>query len=139
MVYMLFLFLCIFLLSPRVSTLTLSRPHVRSFHALFNIGSASAGARVSRSASRSLMPLLFQETAKSGKDKAKNGKDVDVVDEVRLYCRLAATPYRFRPRDSCHRRLTVAASYACCTHALCFCAIIQRNARTPLNGICVLL
>jgi hypothetical protein len=63
---------------------------------LFHIGAAGAGEPVSRGASRSLIPLLFQETAKSGKDKAKNGKDVDVVDEVRLYCRLAATPYRFR-------------------------------------------
>lgn len=32
-----------------------------------------------------LTSLLFQETAKSSKDKAKNGKDVDAVDEVRLY------------------------------------------------------
>lgn len=35
---------------------------------------------------RLLTPLLFQETAKSGKEKTKNGKDVDAVDEVRLYC-----------------------------------------------------
>lgn len=39
-----------------------------------------------RSAPPTLTPLLFQETAKSGKEKTKNGKDVDAVDEVRLYC-----------------------------------------------------